>query len=82
MGSCQIQPIPGQTEWFRHDRFGMFICFGPYSMPARHEWIKTMEKIPEDKYDKYFNHDMFDARIGKKGQGGGHEIRDFDDKAP
>ena len=43
----------------------MFIHFGIYALPARSEWIKTMEKIPQSKYDIYFNHfnpDMFDAR--------------------
>ena len=40
---------PGDTEWFVHDRFGMFIHFGLYSLPARHEWIKTYEKISEEK---------------------------------
>jgi alpha-L-fucosidase len=43
----------------------MFIHFGLYSLPARHEWIKTMERISEEKYDKYFNHfnpDLFDAK--------------------
>ncbi|MGN1070216.1 MAG: alpha-L-fucosidase, partial [Candidatus Fimadaptatus sp.] len=56
---------PGDTGWFTHDRFGMFIHWGLYSMPARHEWIKTREMIPEEKYDKYFKYfdpDLFDAR--------------------
>ena len=56
---------PGDTEWFVHDRFGMFIHFGLYSMPARHEWIKTFEKISEAKYDTYFRHfdpDLYDPK--------------------
>ena len=32
-----IRKTPGNTEWFMHDRFGMFIHFGLYTMPARHE---------------------------------------------
>ena len=43
----------------------MFIHFGLYAMPARHEWVKNREKIAEAKYDqyfKYFNPDLFDAR--------------------
>ena len=43
----------------------MFIHWGLYAMPARHEWIKTNEKIPEEKYEKYFqyfNPDLYDAR--------------------
>ena len=57
-------PTIGDTEWLINDRFGMFIHFGLYAVPGRHEWIKTMERIPEDKYDKYtkyFNPEEFDA---------------------
>ncbi len=65
MTSYVTKKTPGDTAWFTHDRFGMFIHFGLYAMPARHEWVKTFEKIPEAKYDKYFEHfdpDLFDAR--------------------
>lgn len=65
MSSYVTRKTPGDTAWFVHDRFGMFIHFGLYAMPARHEWVKTFEKIPEAKYDAYFRHfdpDMFDAR--------------------
>ena len=57
-------PTIGNTEWLMEDRFGMFIHFGLYAVPGRHEWIKTMERISEDKYDKYvkyFNPTEFDA---------------------
>ncbi len=65
MSSYITRKTPGDTEWFRHDRFGMFIHWGLYSMPARHEWIKNMEKIPEAKYDlyfKYFDPDLYDPK--------------------
>ena len=65
MTSYVTKQTAGDTKWFEHDRFGMFIHFGLYAMPARHEWIKTLEKITEDKYDKYFqyfNPDMLDAK--------------------
>ena len=65
MSSYVTRKTPGDTAWFTHDRFGMFIHWGLYSMPARHEWIKMREEIPEEKYDKYFkyfNPDLFDAR--------------------
>ncbi len=65
MASFEIRKTPGDTAWFRRDRFGMFIHWGLYSMPARHEWVKTREKISEEKYDKYFqyfNPDMYDPR--------------------
>lgn len=60
----KIKRTPGNTKWFMHDRFGMFIHFGLYTMPARHEWIKKTEEISEEKYQKYFdyfNPDMLDA---------------------
>ena len=42
------------TDWFVHDRFGMFIHWGLYAIPARGEWAKTWEKIPEAQYQRYF----------------------------
>lgn len=46
--------ILGDTSWFIRDRFGMFITWGLYSMPARHEWVQCFEKIPAEKYRVYF----------------------------
>ena len=43
MSSYAIKKTPGDTTWFRHDRFGMFIHWGLYALPARHEWVKTRE---------------------------------------
>ena len=65
MTSYVTRKTPGDTSWFTHDRFGMFIHFGLYAMPARHEWVKTNEKISEEHYDlyfKYFNPDLYDPR--------------------
>ena len=65
MRDFDIKQTPGDTSWFLQDRFGMFIHFGLYSMPARHEWVKSVEKISEEQYDKYFkyfNPDKFDAK--------------------
>ena len=65
MSSYKIKKTVGDTSWLIHDRFGMFIHFGLYSLPARHEWIKTMEKIKDEKYDTYFNlfnPDLLDAK--------------------
>lgn len=65
MSSYVTRKTPGDTSWFMQDRFGMFIHFGLYSMPARKEWIKNLEAIPDEKYDKYFeyfNPDMLDAK--------------------
>ena len=65
MSSYLTRKTPGDTSWFVHDRFGMFIHFGVYAMPARHEWVRTNEKMPDAEYDKYlrfFDPDLFDAR--------------------
>ena len=54
-----------RLAWWRHDRFGMFIHFGLYSLPARHEWLKGNAKMSEERYRPYFenfNPDHFDAR--------------------
>ncbi len=58
-----------RLAWWTHDRFGMFIHFGLYAIPARGEWIKKIETIPEPKYRLYFenfNPDRFDARAWAK----------------
>lgn len=65
MSSYIRKKTPGNTEWFVHDRFGMFIHFGLYSLPARHEWIKKLESISEENYQRYFDHfdpDLLDAK--------------------
>ncbi len=65
MSSYIRRKTPGDTEWFVHDRFGMFIHWGLYAMPARHEWIRYREEIPVGEYEKYFKRfdpDLFDAR--------------------
>lgn len=65
MSSYEVRKTPGDTAWFRRDRFGMFIHWGLYAMPARHEWVKTREMIREEHYDqyfKYFDPDLFDPK--------------------
>lgn len=44
MSSYKTLPTPGDTAWFTHDRFGMFIHFGLYAMPARHDGSKITKK--------------------------------------
>ncbi len=60
------QPTVGDTSWFTHDRFGLFIHWGIYSVAARHEWVKNRERITDEDYQKYFDHfdpDLFDPRL-------------------
>jgi alpha-L-fucosidase len=58
-------PTAGNTAWFTHDRFGMFIHWGLYALPARHEWVKSRERIDDETYQRYFDHfdpDLYDPR--------------------
>lgn len=53
------------SHWFSHDRFGMFIHFGLYSIAARHEWVMSRDRISASDYRQYaqvFDPDLFDAR--------------------
>lgn len=62
----QIRATPGDTSWFAHDRFGLFIHWGLYALPARHEWVKHNEEIPDDVYDRYFRYfdpDLYDPTL-------------------
>ena len=54
-----------KKEWFRHDRFGMFIHWGIYALAARHEWVKNREEIDDAGYQKYFDNfdpDLYDPK--------------------
>lgn len=62
-----------RMEWWTDARFGMFIHWGLYALPARHEWVKNREEISDEDYQKYFDHfnpDLYDpvewARAAKK----------------
>lgn len=51
--------------WFDAARFGLFVHFGLYSIPARHEWSMTRERRGLEDYGRYaqlFDPDRFDAR--------------------
>jgi alpha-L-fucosidase len=51
-----------RLSWWTDARFGMFIHFGLYAEPARHEWVKNKENLTNDDYQKYFenfNPDLF-----------------------
>ena len=53
------------TQWFTRDRFGLFIHWGIYALPARHEWVKQRERIRDEHYQLYFDHfypDLYDPR--------------------
>ena len=40
------------TDWFDQAKFGMFIHWGLYSIPAMGEWLMHRKKIPPEEYNK------------------------------
>lgn len=43
-----------RMEWFTNARFGMFIHWGLYAIPARGEWVRSTEEMTKEEYMKYF----------------------------
>ncbi len=43
-----------RMAWHTDARFGMFIHWGLYAIPARGEWVRSIEEIPKEKYMRYF----------------------------
>jgi len=65
--------LPRETEaqkgarmkWWTEARFGMFIHWGLYALPARHEWVKNRERLTNEQYQKYFerfNPDLYNPK--------------------
>ncbi|MFW0773805.1 alpha-L-fucosidase [Paenarthrobacter nitroguajacolicus] len=53
------------APWFEEARFGMFVHWGIYALPARHEWVMNQEEITVEEYSKYFRRfdpDLYDPR--------------------
>ncbi|MBW6500704.1 MAG: alpha-L-fucosidase [Bacteroidales bacterium] len=62
-----------RMQWWTEARFGMFIHWGLYALPARHEWVKNRERMTNEQYQKYFelfNPDLYNpqawARMAKE----------------
>ncbi len=54
-----------RLKWWTDARFGMFIHWGIYALPARHEWVKNQERLTTAQYQKYFdnfNPDLYKPR--------------------
>ena len=49
-----LEKILKRTEWFREDRFGMFIHLGLYAIPGRGEQVEIYEKMTNEQYHQYF----------------------------
>ncbi len=72
--SCQKKEVkkPERMDWWREARFGLFIHWGLYSVPAGEwngrtdyaEWIRDQAQIPLDQYNGFvsqFNPEKFNA---------------------
>ena len=57
-----------RMEWYVDARFGMFIHWGLYSIPARGEWVRSVEEIPKEDYMKYFMSLILRIMIQRNGQ--------------
>lgn len=44
-----------RVKWFTQARFGMFIHWGLYAIPARGEWVRSFERISVEDYQPYFD---------------------------
>ena len=44
-----------RMEWFRQARFGLFLHWGLYAIPARGEWVRSNEQMPEEAYLPFFD---------------------------
>src|SRR5919204_845419 len=56
-------PTVGDSAWFVQARFGLFVHWGIYALPARHEWVKSRERLDDAHYDRYFRRfdpDLYD----------------------
>ena len=47
------EAFDARMAWWREARFGVMITFGPFSVPAKGEWVMRWEKIPVAEYRKY-----------------------------
>ncbi len=54
MYQFEREAYEARMKWFLDARFGMFIHWGVYSIPARGEWVRSYEEIPKEDYMRYF----------------------------
>ena len=45
--------MKNRTEWFTNARFGMFIHWGIYSIPAQGEWVIYQQDLNRSDYERY-----------------------------
>ncbi|HEY4328583.1 MAG TPA: alpha-L-fucosidase, partial [Phycisphaerae bacterium] len=67
-----LQLKPADMDWWRDAKFGMFIHWGLYAIPAQGEWYMHDKNVPADEYRKLadqFNPQHYDpaewAKVAK-----------------
>ena len=90
LGRATAAETPAQKEarlrWWTDARFGMFIHWGLYSLPARHEWVKKNERHDRRRLPEVLRPvrpgPLRPAGLGADGAPGGHEVRRHHLQAP
>jgi alpha-L-fucosidase len=49
----RYEDVLARSAWWREARFGMFIHFGAYAVPARGEWVQSHERLAVEAYRPY-----------------------------
>ena len=49
------QEYDQRMAWYTDARFGMFIHWGLYAIPARGEWVRSVEEMPKEDYMPFFH---------------------------
>ena len=58
-----------KQQWYKDAKFGLFIHWGLYAVPGKHEWLKNHERLNDEQYQRFFdafNPDMFDPKAWAK----------------
>lgn len=66
ISGTEVETTTGDSSWFVHDRFGLYIHWGLYSLGARHEWLQSRERMTTEQYNRYFRRfdpDLYDPDL-------------------
>lgn len=55
MYSFNREEYEKRIVWFREARFGLFVHYGLYSIPAMGEWLRSNEEVPPEDYEHYMS---------------------------
>ena len=62
MYSFNREEYEKRIVWFREARFGLFVArfglfvhYGLYSIPAMGEWLRSNEEVPPEDYEHYMS---------------------------